>query len=213
MFSRTMFSRTLFFAAVFATPVFAQQPSPAPQSNSLSCDGPFARNATLAQLKQAFGAANVTTEEVGGAEGEKSTVTALFARDKARRITIVWSDEKKQRGISQMAFERDATWVAGGVRIGSGLAEVETLNGRPFTLSGFEWDYGGTVGDWRGGALEKLPGGCRLGVRFETDPKSPAAARNKVSGDKDFPSSNPNMRAARPRVYEIFVRYPDEAAR
>ena len=44
--------------------------------------------------------------------------------------------------------------VAGtGVRVGTSLGQLNRLNGGPFEFSGFGWDYGGNVTDWRGGAL------------------------------------------------------------
>jgi len=47
------------------------------------------------------------------------------------------------------------------------LAEMERINGRPFGLAGFAWDYGGRVTAWRGGALSRpLPGSCRIGIDF-----------------------------------------------
>jgi hypothetical protein len=167
------------------------------------------RGASLIDLQKAFGAANVTSEQVDGAEGDKVTVTVLFARQKERRLAISWVDETRHKGISQFTFGKGAAWVIGGVHIGSTLAEVVEANGRAFTLSGFDWDYGGTVTDWHGGRMEQQPGGCRVGVRFDAARDAPAAVRDKTAGDKDFTSSDANMRAARPTVYEIFVGYPD----
>ncbi len=198
--------------AMLASPALAQ-PAPEPaKANVIFCAGPFAPDSSFAKLQQAFGPANVTTEQVDGAEGDKLVVTALFAKVKARRIEISWNDAKARKRINMVSLGRAAQWVAGGVRIGSTLAEVEALNGKPFTLAGFDWDYGGTVTDWQGGKLETLPGGCRLGVRFDADRQSPATARDKVMGDKDFTSTDSNMRASRPRVYEIFLSYPNEPA-
>ncbi len=53
-----------------------------------------------------------------------------------------------------------------GIRRGMTLAEIEALNGRPFKLYGFGFDYGGTTLDWNGGSLDKQAGGCTLTLRF-----------------------------------------------
>jgi hypothetical protein len=198
---------------MLASPAPAQPAPESAKANIISCAGPFAPDSSFAKLQQSFGPANVTTEQIDGAEGDKVVVTVLFAKIKARRIEISWNDNKTRKRINMVTLGRSTRWAAGGVQIGSTLAEVEALNGKPFTLAGFDWDYAGTVTDWQEGKLETLPGGCRLGVRFDADRQSPAAARDKVMGDKDFASTDPNIRASRPRVYEIFLSYPDEPAK
>ena len=46
-----------------------------------------------------------------------------------------------------------------------GITDVEALNGEPFTLSGFFWDYGGSAG-FDTGKLSGLAGGCVLNLQF-----------------------------------------------
>ena len=152
-------------------------------------------------------------EEVDGAEGEKAIVTVLYAKDKFRRIEISWRDDKARQGIGTISIAKSGPVAAPAARIsGRRWPRSRSLNGKPFTLAGFDWDYGGTVLDWRDGKLAALPGGCHLGLRFEADRQAPAAARNQVVGDKEFASTDPNMRASRPRVYEIYLGYPDDEA-
>ncbi|HEY4143199.1 MAG TPA: hypothetical protein VGM57_17410 [Pseudolabrys sp.] len=211
----TMKCSALLFAVsltMLASPALAQPVPESAKANVISCAGPFAPDSNFAKLQQSFGAANVTNEQIDGAEGDKVRVTVLFAKIKARRIEISWNNKARKR-INMVTLGHSTQWVASGVQIGSTLAEVEALNGKPFTLAGFDWDYAGTVTDWQDGKLETLPGGCRLGVRFDADRQSPAAARDKVTGDKDFASTDATIRAARPRVYEIFLSYPDEPAK
>ena len=105
--------------------------------------------------------------------------------------------------------EAGSHWkTADGIGIGSTLAEVEKLNGKPFKLSGFDWDLGGFVNDFAGGALLKRAGGCRLGLRFEPGTGAIANATAKVAGDKRFSSADPDMRAAKPVVSEISISWP-----
>ena len=72
-------------------------------------------------------------------------------------------------------------------------------------MSGFGWDMGGYATDWRGGALNSYPGGCTVSIRFEPDPKAPAAALNKVSGDNTIASSDPAFKAVKARVSVISI--------
>ncbi|MEZ4985865.1 MAG: hypothetical protein R2795_12665 [Saprospiraceae bacterium] len=51
-------------------------------------------------------------------------------------------------------MQEGSQWAtAEGLKIGSTLKALEEANGRPFTFLGFDWDYGGTVTDWKGGKL------------------------------------------------------------
>ena len=85
---------------------------------------------------------------------------------------------------------------------------MAALNGKPFTLSGFEWDYGGFVSDWQGGALATAAGGCRIGVRFAPPGNLPEALSRKVSGDMQLSSSSADVRAAKPVVTELSIMWP-----
>ncbi len=74
-------------------------------------------------------------------------------------------------------------------------------------LSGFGWDYSGTVYSWENGALSKdFEGHGRVILRLDTDlvpPNLPQSDYDHVSGDGSFSSSNPAMQKINPRVYEI----------
>jgi hypothetical protein len=100
-----------------------------------------------------------------------------------------------------------------GIGIGTTLKALERLNGRPFQLAGFDFDYSGTVTSWLGGRLGKVSGpACEIKVRLLPDlPKSPSreqlAAGEATEGDRDFRSSDANMQLLNPRVYEVLLIY------
>ena len=176
----------------------------------LSCEGPLGPKATHESVKAAFGAANVRLEKIDGPEGETFETTVIYPDDPTRRLELIWTDDAKRRGLSDVRMGPKATWVApNGLAIGSTLAEVEAANGRPFVLSGFEWDYGGTVTDWKGGALDKpAPGGCMVSVTLAPGPKPPGKALRAVSGDFAFPSSKAEMKAVAPTVSRLSFGWP-----
>jgi hypothetical protein len=181
-------------------------------SNRLTCTGPFGRDASHASITEIVGKENVVFTKVDGAEGEKVPATVLFPKNAERRIELIWADEKKRKGLANLSLSPKSVWVApNGVRIGMSLAEVETLNGRPFTLSGFDWDYGGYVTDWKGGALgAKIAGGCTVQVRFTVPEGAPEGPASEVAGDKEFPSSDKNMRAVKPIVGSLGFGFPQQ---
>lgn len=165
---------------------------------------------TERDLARRFGAAAVRADSIHLGEGEYVQGTALFPDDTARRLEITWQ-ETTTRDRPDVVRAVGGAWVAHpGVRRGMPLEEVERLNGRPFTMTGFGWDYGGTVVSWSGGRLDSLPPGVtRLLVRFDKprDARMTDAESRRVSGDRAIPSSDPVMRRIRPRVGDIEVRF------
>jgi hypothetical protein len=173
-------------------------------AHTLSCTGPFTRNATHASLVKAFGANNVASLRVGVGEGETVRASVIFPRDAARRIEVLWIDEKRRRKPSEIRAQTGSRWrTPQGVSVGMTLVDVEAINGRPFLLSGFGWDYGGTTTDWQGGALAAQDGGCRLMLRFDQTQQTNA----DIDGERDIASDDAGMRSAAPVVEEISLRF------
>jgi hypothetical protein len=202
------------FLAVFGTcAAHAQEIGPI-----LTCEGPISRHATHASLSKTFGVRNVSVRQLSIGEGETELGSVLFASDPTRRIEILWTDRAKRSRPRMVILGRttDTSAAPSGYRwqiaarqqaaplsLRQPLTQVETINGRPFELAGFDWDYAGTVSDWRGGTLAAPPGGCRILVRFEAANTAPAAAQDMVSGDQGFSSDDPKMRAVAPLIYEL----------
>jgi hypothetical protein len=170
----------------------------------LECTGPFARNATHASLVKAFGPGNVTVQKVGIGEGETVTASVIFPRDKARRVEVLWIDEKRRRKPSEIRVSTGSRWrTAQGVAVGMPLAEVESINGKPFLMYGFGWDYGGTANEWQEGALAAKSGECVLWLRFDQTQRTDA----DIDGERSFSSDDAGMRSAKPVVDEIMLRF------
>jgi hypothetical protein len=161
-----------------------------------------------------FGARNVIDGDVGVGEGETAPGTTVFPRDPIRAIDILWKDPKTKRSPHILSIGGKASqWkTAHGISLGTSLRELEQINGKPFVLSGFGWDYSGTVYSWEGGVLSKdFEGHGRVILRLDTDlvpPSLPQPDYNHVSGDGSFSSSNPAMQKINPRVYEILWEFP-----
>jgi hypothetical protein len=193
-------------AARAATP--ARPKSSAAAAQNIRCDGPFAKDTSHAKLAQAFGAKNVVFQPVEGPGGGKLNATVVFPNDRKRRLEVLWHDETARAKPSSIVVESHSSWSVRGFRIGEPLANVEKANGKPFTLLGFEGETGGVARNWQGGALDKLSGGCLLGMRFGPDPSALQEARGKVAGDREFTSDNADIRAVRPTITELIVGYP-----
>ena len=173
------------------------------------CGGVFAKDTNHLKLAQMFEAQNITYTEVDGPEGTKIMASVLYPKDPKRRLEVLWQNDAARSDLAVIAINGQSTWVAPkGLKLGVPLAMLEKLNGKPFKLAGFDWDSGGAVRDWMGGALSTLPGGCNMGMKLALDAKTSGDIRSQVAGDKDFMSSDPLVRAAKPMVEEITIGYP-----
>lgn len=165
-------------------------------------------------LVRQFGATNVKDDSLDVGEGQMVAGTVLFPTDSARRVEIFWDDSAPAHTRINMLRVRGthSLWtVTPDVTLGTSLADLETLNGRPFTLAGFDWDYGGTVTSWNGGTLDSLWGGGangargQVGIRLNEGDNLPRSVTRQISGDGQFSSSLPAMRAASAVVRELYV--------
>lgn len=176
-------------------------------AEELKCRGPFARDTSHQRLVATFGQSNVG-QQILHEEGAQFKASIVFPGDSARRVEVIWHEEKELRRPSNVQTQ-GASWSGpAGIRVGTPLDQVEAINGRPFILSGFGWDYGGTASDWKGGTLAKLLGGCNLIVVFEDDESAEESAIVKAQGDGDFGSDSPEIRAVRPKVKRIGFAFP-----
>jgi hypothetical protein len=190
-------------AFLFATSAAAAQKAPAPV---VACTGAFAKGVTHASLVKAFGKPQVAFLDVGTGEGETAQASVVFPRDAARRIEVLWKNERARRDPAEIRTGVAAQWsTARGIRRGMTLAEIEALNGRPFELYGFGFDHGGTTLDWKGGALAQQPGNCTLALRFSMREGADNAG---IHGEeRSFLSDDAAMRTAAPVVEAVTLMY------
>lgn len=171
---------------------------------NILCEGPFGKDASHDRLAKAFGARNVVAQGVPPTGGS----TVLFPNDPKRRLEVTWRDTAGRRRPASVVVEGQSTWRARSFRLGDPLTQVEKANGKPFRLAGFGGEAGGAARDWQGGKLDKLSGGCVLGMRFAPDPRAPADARAKVATG-DLVSGNPDVKAVKPTIVELILAYPE----
>jgi hypothetical protein len=199
--------------AAFASGLFLAVPAMAQSSDPLhlECAGPFGPDGSEAFLAQLFGRENVVSEIIDGPEGTTLDATLVFPNDPARRLVVLWQDEVQRARPAAIIIREESDWIGpGGVRLGSALAEVEAVNGAPFNVLGFGWDYGGAAG-FPNGTLADIPGGCIMSLSFDLDwSKEFGPEFDAIMGDQQLGSDDPLLREAAPTVSEIAVGYPQE---
>lgn len=173
----------------------------------LACEGVFGVDTSEARFIETFGRQNVVTGEVPGPEGTTMIATTVYPGDPEREFQAVWWDEQGRKHLSYVSVPRGDT-APGGLRLGMSVEEVEALNGEPFTLSGFGWDYGGTAG-FESGKLAELAGKCHLNLTFQPTAQLPEGTDDTpITGDREVASDLPLLRQVEPRLEEILLGYP-----
>lgn len=182
-----------------------------------------------ARLRALLGAANVVRDTFYMAEGQFEIGTTLF-KNTADQAQIVWKDMKSftKPDIVMIRPEYDdnnelkvgtggktVQWTvpigtAGSLSLGTSLREVERLNGKPFKLYGFGWDYGGNASDWQRGRLQDKDGKTYLSATFgvgEEFSGSESKLYDSVMGDSEFLSSNAAMQSLNPTIKTLTISF------
>jgi hypothetical protein len=159
--------------------------------------GPMDASTTREKLVAFYGADNLADTDYPIGEGETVPGTIIFPGT-SREATVLWMQGQAGQKIDRVVISGEEWLLPDGIRHGDELEAVEEINGGPFMLYGFGWDYGG-VGYFKGGALDR-----KVQIWFRpSDEESPEY--QAVLGDSLFNSTDPAMRAVDPRVAEVAI--------
>ena len=193
--------------------VTVSEPPAAPATpRTVACSESFGKDSSHLKLSMGFGLTNVTATDVEDKYGTKVAASVIFPDDPQQRLEVWWTDSTLHSGTYLIAITGKSEWTApGGLRLGLTLAELEKLNHKSFKLKGFDKNGVATVKDWNGGELASLAGGCSAGPSLRANPEASAKVIGALSPDKEYASTAPQMRAAKPTVSEILIWYPTDA--
>jgi hypothetical protein len=175
--------------------------------------GPIGPGVSEARLVELFGAPNVTREAFELEPGFTLPATVVFASDPSRRALVLWRDPETRTEPESVLIRGERTlWKTDkGITLGTPLATLRTINGKPLTLTG--WEFAGIVLDSNGGSLTEFghAGGAgvvgrTLVLRLEPNPAlRESAAYQQTLGEHVLSSESEAMRTLNPRVYELVV--------
>jgi hypothetical protein len=173
-------------------------------------------------LRRLFPKEALEEEEIELDEGMLQPGTFVYRKNPSEALAIVWKGKGPQAHPKEIfvCYGRrrgPCRWqVSGGIKIGTRMAELEAMNGRPFTVSGFGWNYGGNVLSWDGGDLARLDCGGRLVLTLDGERSRPGEYSiamtpdevHAISGDRPISSSVAPMRKLNPGVVGILFQFP-----
>ena len=151
--------------------------------------------------------------------GAKSVIvdTSIVTGDDTLRGAIIFLGTAKQANvffhegkISDVSVQGESSvWkAASGLYLGLSLQEVEKINAKNFTISGFGWAHGGSVVSWEGG---KLAGDSTLThlVSFRNKRQNISIEEfKKVSGEAEFDVRHFAIQQMNPALEQITILKP-----
>jgi hypothetical protein len=189
-------------ALLGSLPVAAQEKMP------FACEGAFAAKGTHDKLVAEFGTNNVVYTQIHGAHGTTPMASVVYPTDPARRLAVVWQDEKAKANPGYVLIGVGSDWTISGVQAGMSIPEVEAVNGKPFLLSGLSEQYPGMVFDWEGGKVRTDLADCFIMINFKHhQPGSPLDLDDGAETAGVHRSDEPIYKALVPRVDTIVVTY------
>lgn len=138
--------------------------------------------------------------------GDDTLKGAIIFPGTAKQAHVFFHDGK----ISDVSIQGESSdWkTASGLYLGLPLQEVEKLNTKNFTISGFGWAHGGSVVSWEGG---KLAGDSTLThlASFRNKRQNISVEEfNKVSGEAEFDVRHPSIQQMNPVLEQITILKP-----
>lgn len=122
--------------------------------------GPITAATTAAELIELFGEENVQRRTIPGAEGTEYYNVSVVYPDTPNQLIVFWQNNRYGSVPQSVAVRQAGTaWkTVYGITVGTSVEELNRINGQPFTISGFGWDYGGYVSAWNDGTLAAVQG-------------------------------------------------------
>jgi hypothetical protein len=130
------------------------------------------------QLFALYGKENVEARTATDLQGNESG-TAYYVFPDTDNEMEVFFDGDNGTGIT---FTKEhSKWKSPfGIKVGDPLDKVVKVNGRNFRINGFEWDNGGMVASWDGGAID----GKGVSIVFKATNSGDPKLYDQVTGDK-----------------------------
>lgn len=154
----------------------------------------------MAKIENLYGTGELVSREIEVGEGQTVPGYALFPN--THDELLIELGEDKQPATVSFSNPR-SKWVeeTTGLTIGTTLTELRKMNGKPFEFTGFGWDYGGTVTDWKGGKLE----GILVRLTYAPERLPAEGLDPQLLGDVPVASNHPAIQSIGMNVREIRI--------
>ncbi|MBW8684456.1 hypothetical protein [Chitinophaga rhizophila] len=140
------------------------------------------------QLYALYGKENVSARSAQDFQGNDIGTAYYVFPDTDNEMQVIFDGEK---GTGIILTKENSKWKPPfGIKVGDPLDKVVKVNGRDFRIHGFEWDNGGEIADWEGGAFA----GKGVNIMFKANNSSDPKLYDQVTGDKRVKSDASAMK-------------------
>jgi hypothetical protein len=130
------------------------------------------------QLEELYGKEHVVSHGATDLNGNDAGTAYYVFPDTDNEMEVIFDGEK---GTAITFTKERAKWKSPfGIKVGDPLDKVIKVNGRDFKINGFEWENGGTVDSWEGGAMA----GKGVSVLFKANNTGDPKLYDQVTGGK-----------------------------
>lgn len=133
-----------------------------------------------AQLEELYGKENVTSHPATNLQGNEAGIAYYVFPDTDNEMEVIFDGEN---GTAITFTKERSKWKSPfGIKVGDPLDKVVKVNGKHFKINGFEWENGGTVDSWEGGAMA----GKGVSILFKANNSGDPDLYDEVTGGKKF---------------------------
>jgi hypothetical protein len=130
------------------------------------------------QLAELYGKENVTSHTATDLQGNDAGIAYYVFPDTDNEMEVIFDGEN---GTAITFTKEHSKWKSPfGIKVGDPIDKVVKVNGKNFKVNGFEWENGGTVDSWEGGAMA----GKGVAVLFKANNSGDPDLYDGVTGDK-----------------------------
>jgi hypothetical protein len=164
---------------------------------------------TLDGLKLKYGPENIIND-TSWVIGDDTLKGSIIFPNSPKQAFVYFHDAK----IVDVTIKGEsADWITNsGLYLGMRLTDVQTINAKNFTLSGFNWSHGGSVVSWEGGKLTGDSTLSHLAVFSNASNEHPGIsdeAYKLISGEVEFDVRHPDIQKLNPKLDLISIVIPN----
>jgi hypothetical protein len=128
-------------------------------------------------------------------------ITVLFPHSN-KELLLFLEEKNKIKQIIAVETSNNTWHSSTGVHIGMPMSQLVQLNQKAFSISGFDWAFGGYLVGWEGGALQN----SGLGLQFAKD-NYPQNTKlwQAISGQTEYYTNHESLQKLDPVVQKLWL--------
>lgn len=152
------------------------------------------------QLEELYGKQNVVARSATDLQGNEAGQAYYVFPDTNNEMEVVFDGDN---GTALTFTKENSKWKSPfGIKVGDPLSKVVKVNGKNFRINGFEWENGGTVDSWEGGAIS----GKGVAILFKALNTGDPKVYDKITGGKKLKTDMSALKEAEVVVEKIVFK-------